>query len=62
MSLSKLIYNIFRRKNVAQKCVIFKELPKVNNCPLGENSPHLVTLLASYGRVKLDFGSREERS
>jgi hypothetical protein len=24
--------------------VIFKKLPKVNNYPLGENSPNLVTL------------------
>jgi hypothetical protein len=24
--------------------VIFKKLPKVNNRPMGENSPHLVTL------------------
>jgi hypothetical protein len=31
--------------------VIFKLLPKVNNYPLGENSPNLVTLFAfpAYG-------------
>jgi hypothetical protein len=27
--------------------VIYKKLPKVNSRPLGENSPNLVTLLAS---------------
>jgi hypothetical protein len=26
--------------------IFFKKLPKVNNCPLGENSPNLVTLIA----------------
>jgi hypothetical protein len=25
--------------------VVFKELPKVNNRPMGENSPNLVTLV-----------------
>jgi hypothetical protein len=35
-------------KKVAQKCrllyIIFKKQPKVNNRPLGENSPNLATL------------------
>jgi hypothetical protein len=35
----------------AQKCglllLIFEKQPKVNNNPLGENSPNLVTLSAS---------------
>jgi hypothetical protein len=26
--------------------IIYVKLPKVNNCPLGENSPNLVTLPA----------------
>jgi hypothetical protein len=38
-------------KKVAQKCALllqfFKPLPKVNNHPLGENSPNLVTLVPS---------------
>jgi hypothetical protein len=30
--------------------VIFKEMPKVNNHPTGENSPNLVTLLIMVSR------------
>jgi hypothetical protein len=37
--------------------VIFKKLPKVNNRPLGENSPNLVTLLQ---RPILNFAPRGE--
>jgi hypothetical protein len=40
----------YRGKKVGQKfdlLHIFKALPKVNNCPKGENSPNLVTLIPS---------------
>jgi hypothetical protein len=40
--------HIFNHKKIGQKMwaifLIFKNLPKVNNHPLGENSPNLVTL------------------
>jgi hypothetical protein len=45
--LWKLIHNLRRRIKYPQNVatfVIFKKLPKVNNRPLGENSPNLVTL------------------
>jgi hypothetical protein len=41
--------------------VIFSETPKVNNCPMGENSPNLFTLLNSdpdlnlSNPIRLDF-------
>jgi hypothetical protein len=36
--------------------VFFQKLPKVNNRPLGENSPNLVTLHAARGQYsKQDF-------
>jgi hypothetical protein len=45
--LSKLINNCFRGKTGPKICltsVIFKTLPKVNNRPIGEYLPNLVTL------------------
>jgi hypothetical protein len=39
------MYNIFRGKSSPK--VFFKKLPKVTNCPIGENSPRLVTLALS---------------
>jgi hypothetical protein len=35
--------------------VIFKKLPKVNNHPLGEFSPNLVTLIGSCPLYKLNL-------
>jgi hypothetical protein len=45
--LSKLIHNFYHGKNsqnISATVVLFKKLPKGNNCPIGENSPNLVTL------------------
>jgi hypothetical protein len=42
------MYNFYHGKSSLKLraiSVIFKKLPKVNNHPMGENSPNLVTLL-----------------
>jgi hypothetical protein len=44
---AKLMHNLYHGKSSPKMwvtSVIFKKLPKVNNYPLGENSPNLVTL------------------
>jgi hypothetical protein len=38
------MYLAILRKNVALKCGLIKKTANVNNSPLGENSPNLVTL------------------
>jgi hypothetical protein len=49
--LPKVMHNFYRGKKIAKNlirlhmCVIFKILFKQNNCPTGENSPNLVTLI-----------------
>jgi hypothetical protein len=45
--LSKLIHNLYRVTKDPKNAfyVIFRKLPKVNNHPLAENSPNLVTLM-----------------
>jgi hypothetical protein len=52
-NLSKLTHNLNHGKS-SQKCGLHrgfkKNLPKVNNRPLGENSPNLVTLPGTGGR------------
>jgi hypothetical protein len=45
--LSKLIHNINQWKMLYKNLSYFNKLPKVNNHPIVENSPNLVTLLAS---------------
>jgi hypothetical protein len=46
---AKFNTHFFLKKRVSPQywttCVIFKMLPKVNNRPIGEHSPNLVTLL-----------------
>jgi hypothetical protein len=44
--LTKLLHNFYGGKKKLTKFVYFcnKKLPKVNNHPIGENSPNLVTL------------------
>jgi hypothetical protein len=45
--VSKLTHNLNRGKNSHKMwttCIIFRNLPRDNNHPLGENSPNLVTL------------------
>jgi hypothetical protein len=53
ISLSKFIHFFFfaykSSPDIWSTVVILKKLFKVDNCPLGENSPNLVTLTASYG-------------
>jgi hypothetical protein len=58
----------FIRGKVALKkqatSVIFKKRPKVNNRPMGKNSPHLVTLLCihkDYGTCVCPFSSLSVR-
>jgi hypothetical protein len=49
--LSKLIHNFYLERKCTAS-VIFKNLPKENYRPIGENSPNLVTLLvASFQNV-----------
>jgi hypothetical protein len=43
----KIVRNFYREKRspkIRATSVIIKKLPKVNNHPIGENSPNLVTL------------------
>jgi hypothetical protein len=42
--------------------IIFKTLHKVNNRPVGENSPHLVTLTVIYILAKQNKGRIRRRS
>jgi hypothetical protein len=42
----KLQTTIFRRNKQPKNFGYFKKLPKVNHCPLGKDSPNLVTLMA----------------
>jgi hypothetical protein len=42
--LSKLIHNFYHGKKIGASFVFFKTLPKINDCPIGENSPNQVTL------------------
>jgi hypothetical protein len=37
--------------NIWAASVTFKKLPKVSNCPTGENSPNLVTLDDTIGDI-----------
>jgi hypothetical protein len=46
-------------QNFSTTSVIFKTLPKVNNPPLGENLPILVTL---GDRLEADFSNTRERA
>jgi hypothetical protein len=50
-----IIYTLEKKyhKNLGYFCDFLKKLPKVNNCPLGENSPNLVTLLTKNPRFML---------
>jgi hypothetical protein len=49
------MHNLYFGKKVAPKLgaisVIFKNLPKVNTCPLGENLPNLVTLISRISQI-----------
>jgi hypothetical protein len=48
-SLSKCMFHFYRAKKQTKSlgyfCILFKKLAKVNNRPMCENSPNLVTLV-----------------
>jgi hypothetical protein len=50
-NVSSKLMPLFCREKVAQKWGLLmdfsKNLPRINNCPIGENSPNLVTLFCS---------------
>jgi hypothetical protein len=56
-----VIFNLFPMKIVAQKIwatsVIFNKLYRVNNRPIGENSPNLVTLVIFSPRTQASQGN-----
>jgi hypothetical protein len=56
----------FIAENNSQKIwatsIILEKMPKENNCPIGEHSPNLVTLVGTQNEMKIYGGKRNKKS